>query len=247
MTHKDTVAMQNNASRLQSGKTWLKPAAAVLLTGVLLGGCANVHNIEVGAVPDDYRTNHPIIVSEKQEVVDIPVASGDRRMTYGTTSIVRGFGQQYRANSSGTLTIMRPVGSANARAAASVSKQIRGVLVDEGVPAGRIHTTTYAAQGQNDAAPVRLSFGAIAASVEQCGRWPKDLVLNTTENKHYENFGCATQNNLAAQIANPSDLIAPRGTTPIDAQRRDNVISDYRKNGAGLKNTEADITININQ
>ena len=247
MTHKDTVAMQDAASRLQTGKTWLKPAAAVLLAGALLGGCAKVHNIEVGAVPDDYRTNHPIIVSEKQEVVDIPVASSDHRMNYGTMSIVRGFGQQYRSNASGTLTVMRPVGSANSRAAASVAKQIRSVLVDEGVPAGRIHTTTYSAQGQNDAAPIRLSFGAIAASVEECGRWPKDLVLNTTENKHYENYGCATQNNLAAQIANPADLIAPRGTTPIDAQRRDNVITDYRKNGAGLKNTEADITININQ
>ncbi len=247
MTYKDTVAMRNKASGLQTGKTWLKPVIAVLLTGTLLGGCANVHNIEVGSVPDDYRTNHPIVISEKQEVVDIPVAGTDHRMTFGTMSIVRGFGQQYRANASGSLTIMRPVGSANARAATRVSKQIRRVLVDEGVPAARIHTTTYQAQGQNDAAPIRLSFGAIAASVEECGRWPKDLVLNTTENKHYENFGCATQNNLAAQIANPSDLIAPRGTTPIDAQRRDNVINDYRENGAGLKNTDADITININQ
>ena len=239
--------MQTSASRLQSAKAWLKPAAAVLLTGVLLGGCANVHNIEVGSVSDDYRTNHQIVVSEKQEVVDIPVASTDHQMTSGTTSVVREFAQQYCASASGSLTITRPVGSANVRAAPRVARQIRGVLVDEGIPAGRIHTTTYQAQGQNDAAPIRLSFDAIAASVQECGRWPRDLVLNTTENKHYENFGCATQNNLAAQIANPSDLIAPRGTTPIDAQRRDNVIADYRENGAGLKNTDADLTININQ
>ena len=65
MTYKDTVAMRNKASGLQTGKTWLKPVIAVLLTGTLLGGCANVHNIEVGSVPDDYRTNHPIVISEK--------------------------------------------------------------------------------------------------------------------------------------------------------------------------------------
>lgn len=225
----------------------LTSLAAVLLTGTLLGGCANVHNIEVGSVPDDYRTNHPIIVSEQQQVTDIPIASTDRSLNFGTADIVRGVAQQYRANASGALIIMRPVGSYNARAAAHLAPQIKSVLIGEGVPRNRIEYSTYQAAAQNDAAPIRLSFGAIAASVAQCGRWPRDLVLNTTENKHYENFGCATQNNLAAQIANPSDLIAPRGTTPIDAERRDNAIADYRTDGAGLVNTEADITININE
>ncbi|MBU2487688.1 MAG: pilus assembly protein CpaD, partial [Alphaproteobacteria bacterium] len=35
-----------------------------------------------------------------------------------------------------------------------------------------------------------------------------------------------------AQIANPGDLIAPRGMTPIDAERRSTVIEAYRTNGA---------------
>ncbi len=230
----------------QSRGAWRPTLAVLLLSGTLLGGCANVHNIEVGAVPDDYRTNHPIIISEKQEVTDIPVASTDRSLTFGTIDIVRGVAQQYRASSSGALVIMRPVGSANARAANHLAKQIRDVLVGEGVPRNRVEYATYQAAPTDDAAPIRLSFGAIAASVQQCGRWPRDLVLNTTQNKHYENYGCATQNNLAAQVANPTDLIAPRGMTPIDAERRDNALADYRRNGAGLESTEADLIININ-
>ncbi|MEQ8736971.1 MAG: CpaD family pilus assembly lipoprotein, partial [Hoeflea sp.] len=75
---------------------------------------------------------------------------------------------------------------------------------------------------------------AISASTGQCGRWPDDLAADTSENKHWANFGCAYQNNLAAQIANPGDLIAPRGMSPIDAERRSQVIQTYRESGAGL-------------
>ena len=48
------------------------------------------------------------------------------------------------------------------------------------------------------------------------------------QNKNYENFGCASQQNLAAQIANPSDLVGPRGMSPIDAANRATVIQTYR-------------------
>ena len=36
------------------------------------------------------------------------------------------------------------------------------------------------------------------------------------------------QENLAAQVANPTDLISPRAMTPIDADQRSKVINDYR-------------------
>ena len=40
---------------------------------------------------------------------------------------------------------------------------------------------------------------------------------NTTENRNYFAFGCATQQNLAAIVDNPLDLLYPRGLTPADA------------------------------
>ncbi len=58
------------------------------------------------------------------------------------------------------------------------------------------------------------------AQTDKCGRWPEDI-LETSENKHYANFGCSYQNNLAAQIANPADLLGPRKQTPIDAANRE--------------------------
>jgi hypothetical protein len=34
---------------------------------------------------------------------------------------------------------------------------------------------------------------AMTASTGKCGRWPDDLLATTSENKHYANFGCASQ------------------------------------------------------
>ncbi len=43
------------------------------------------------------------------------------------------------------------------------------------------------------------------------------------------NFGCATQHNIAAVVANPEDFETPRTATPADAMRRYQVFVDYRK------------------
>lgn len=228
----DTVNVLERQEMKQPRRSVVMARAVVITAAALLGGCANVHNVEVGSIPDDYRTTHPIIVGEKETAINVPVATHEKKLNYGRVSIVRGFAAEYRENSSGPVQIMTPVGSPNSASASSVAGQIKKILVKEGVPAGRIGITPYQAAAQNDAAPVRLSFTAIGAHTNQCGKWPEDLTLNTLENKHYHNFGCASQNNLAAQIANPSDLLAPRGMTPIDAQRRDKVIENYRNTGS---------------
>lgn len=209
-------------------------AAPLLVAASLLSGCAGWpgHSVTVGAVPDDYRTNHPIIVAEKERTVDLPVASGDRRLSISMRETVRGAAQSYNSNASGAIRIMVPVGSANSGAASVLSTQVADVLRKEGVPGDRILSSPYQVSSPEDAAPIRIAFMAITASTGECGRWPEDMLANTTENKHWANFGCASQNNLAAQIANPGDLIAPRGMTAIDAERRSTVIEAYRKNGA---------------
>ena len=209
-------------------------AAPLLVAASLLSGCAGWpgHSVTVGAVPDDYRTNHPIIVAEKERTVDLPVASGDRRLSISMRETVRGAAQSYNSSASGAIRIMVPVGSVNAGAASVLSTQVADVLRKEGVPGDRILSSPYHVSSPEDAAPIRIAFMAVTASTGECGRWPEDMLANTTENKHYANFGCASQNNLAAQIANPGDLIAPRGMTPIDAERRSTVIEAYRKNGA---------------
>lgn len=75
------------------------------------------------------------------------------------------------------------------------------------------------------------------ARVQQCGEWPKDLA-RTGQNDQYENFGCAQQNNIAAMVANPQDLIRPRAPTPSDPMRRSKIIDNYRTGTATSAATE---------
>lgn len=209
----------------------LAPSLALGLVALLsLSGCGGMgkDSMSTGSILDDYRTRHPIVVTDVEHSLDLPVAQGSNRMTIGMGDTVSGFAQDYRNASSGYVQIMVPQGSANATAAASVVRQVRGLLIAKGVPSTKIIERPYQAQSQGDAAPIRLSYVATTAVAGPCGQWPEDLANDTSQNKSWENFGCATQANLAAQLANPTDMIAPRGMTPIDADRRTQVINNYR-------------------
>lgn len=205
-------------------------AGLVLGTAAALSGCGSTKDrMTTSAVPDDYRTRHPIMLSEVEHTLDVPIASGDRSLTVGVQDSIAGFAADYLSASTGTIQIMVPHGSPNSGAASAMRKQIRHVLTTRGVAANRIIETSYQAEANSNAAPVRLSYVAITAMTNPCGEWPEDLQSNTFSNKNYHNFGCATQSNLAAQIANPMDLVTPRDMAPIDATRRSTVIGLYRR------------------
>ena len=207
-------------------------AAVLLLSAAALAGCGNRPDSRTtGALPDDYRTRHPIVLTEAEHTMDIPVATGDRDLPTAVRDNIRGFAAGHATRSRGAVQIVLPRGSANAAAASHMRKTIRATLVAAGVPRDRIIETSYDAGGYGDIAPIRLAYFAITAKTGPCGEWPEDLIENTVENRNYHNFGCATQSNLAAQIANPMDLVQPRGMTPIDSERRTIAVVDYQSNG----------------
>lgn len=204
-------------------------SAAAIIAAVLLSGCAMAKrdSITVGSVPDDYRTNHPIVIGEKEEVLDIPVAASDRGMTKPQRVALDGFLANYDRSAAPVLTVMAPSGSANSLAASEAAHDFARFARTAGVPDTRIMVTSYQASSADVSAPVRVSYTAMKAQTGKCGRWPDDM-LNNSENKHYANFGCAYQNNLAAQIANPSDLLGPRKPSEIDAAKRGVAIDVYQ-------------------
>lgn len=210
--------------------------AALAASTLALAGCGNLRtdgDLKTASIDNDYRVRHPIRLAEAEHAVEIPVATGDYKLSRGMEDTVRGFAQDYAGNSSGAVQISVPSGSVNSRAARAVVPEIRKALAVEGVSQKRMIVTSYRASG-GESAPVRLSFVALTAMTDQCGEWPADLMENSYGNKNWHNFGCASQNNLAAQVANPKDLFDPRAQTPIDAQRRTNAIGRYRSSGGDL-------------
>lgn len=222
-----TLASKVSAAQaVRCGLRVLLPVV-VVTASALLAGCARRDSITVGSVPDDYRTNHPIVIAEKEQSLDLPVAASDRGMTRSQKTAIEGFLYGYDRSAAPVVRVIVPSGAANDVAASEASSDFVRVLRSNGVPDGRIAVMSYQAGSPEMSAPVRISYSAMKAQTGKCGRWPEDL-LSTSENKHYADFGCSSQNNLAAQIANPADLLGPRKPSPIDAENRSDAIDQYK-------------------
>jgi pilus assembly protein CpaD len=213
------------------GRGRYRQAIAYGLVGGLMmitAGCSTVSPTEVtGDVPDDYRLKHPIAIEESLETLDIPVGTGTSALTAAAKANINGFGQRFRASGSPVIAVIAPSGSPNQGTAADIAVQIEQVLRDSGVATSAIEYRVYRAGPSEAGAPVRIAFNRILAHTAPCRPWPDQLADNG-ENRNFHNFGCASQQNLAAIVANPLDLLYPRGMTPADAERRTAVLAKYR-------------------
>jgi pilus assembly protein CpaD len=209
--------------------------AALLMTVALsCAGCmATADHEYVGSVPVDYRLRHPITIQESNRTLEVFV--GQRRDTLmpSQRSEVAAFVNDWRNEATGGIVIDTPVGKPNARAAASVARELREVLTRAGAPARAIAIRHYRPTEPSMLATVKLSYPRMAANAGPCGLWPHDLGPTVdsehNQNRPYWNEGCATQHNLAAMVANPADLVQPRAETQIYAARRATVLDKYRK------------------
>ena len=62
----------------------LPALTALVIATSTLSGCAMFgqrDNIEVGSIPDDYRTRHPIMISENQKQLMVPVGNASRELS----------------------------------------------------------------------------------------------------------------------------------------------------------------------
>ncbi|QKV19469.1 CpaD family pilus assembly protein [Oricola thermophila] len=209
-------------------------SAGLLLVAVAFAGCARTdrEHIEVGGIPLDYRARHPIVLDEQEKTIDIPIASGARELNSAVRSNIRGFASGFAEAGTGSLFVILPSGSPNAHAVGAVKEQIIESLVAGGAPRNRLILQHYDASAHGSAAAVRLSYNTVSASAGPCGNWPDDLA-DTKYNRNYYDYGCSSQANLAAIIANPVDLMGPRQSSSIDATQRAAVIEDYQSGPRG--------------
>jgi pilus assembly protein CpaD len=128
----------------------------------------------------------------------------------------------------GPLTIATPVGSPNAANAARVAREAEKIAKEAGLVDEDIVSQGYNVSAGEASAPVILSFTRFIASASPCGDWSKNAGRSVL-NRSMPDFGCATQNNLAAMVEDPHDLIEPRPMGASDAERRAVVFDKYRK------------------
>jgi pilus assembly protein CpaD len=221
------------APRTASGS---KPVVAQLLTISLLAltltGCKTLDD-EPGAhvagwTLIDPSQRHPIMVSQQPSTMNVRVARGSQGLTPAQKGQVATFLERYRAADAGNskLVIAVPSGSPNEGAAVRAVGDIRQLITSYGFSEANVVIEPY--RDRDGGAPVRLSYLRYVAEGPECGRWTSNLAEDP-RNLPYPNFGCAQQRNLAAQIANPADLLGPRTMEPADAERRSVVFDRYRQ------------------
>jgi pilus assembly protein CpaD len=210
---------------------------AMLGLSVMLGACTETTGgiaTPVAQVPEDYRLRHPIAIQEADRSIILLVGHARGGLSSPQRADVAGLAQSWVSEGTGAIVADVPVDTPNARAADSAFREAKAMLEAGGVPSDGIKVRHYTPSDPRALATVRLSYPKMAAVVGPCGTWPEDIGPSTKdrgyfENKSYYNFGCAYQRNMAAMVANPSDLVQPRAETPAYTPRRTEGFDKYRK------------------
>ncbi|MES3151066.1 CpaD family pilus assembly protein [Sphingomonas faeni] len=193
-----------------------KSILASLVPALLLGGCVGTENRGLESV-------HQPVVSRADYALDLGVTGGalargeQQRLAEWMTTMRLGYGDR--------VAIDDPAAE-GPRARADVSAVVAryGLLLATDAPVTPAPITPGS---------IRVVVSRMRADVPRCPDWSRDG-SNEFESNTSSNYGCATNRNLAAMIANPADLVrgAP-GTETSDTALSYKAIDAYRKKPPG--------------
>ncbi len=212
-------------------KRRLTALALVAVSALALSACANKVDVyeKTGALPGDYRSNHPITIEDQIATLDVPVSVDTVHLTAAGQVEHRVLRAVVPREPHRDHRRRRALGFRRTRRPppASPSRSSTRSSITASIPRA-ISYRIYKADKSEKVAPVRIAFNHLAAQTTPCGPWDDQITVNP-QNENYDAFGCATQQNLAAMVENPLDLLYPRAVSPADAARRAAVLDKYRK------------------
>lgn len=193
-------------------------ASAVLLTAPLVacGGAA-------GSGPVPLTPTSRFALQIEPGLDRVAFAVHETGLSENQTLALGDMVNRFASEGAPMLTVEAPSG--DDPVASDIAWRIKGALEAQGVPPYQVRVVTYAAPDPR--APVLVGFDTVRAAVPTCGTSWTNLG-RTGANAGYANFGCAVNANLAAQIADPRDIVSPRAMQPGSAARRAVVFDKYR-------------------
>jgi pilus assembly protein CpaD len=225
--------MRKKGTTVMRNKTLLTVALPAALAALALSGCKN-SGAEMDDVYAPIATYERFPIEVKKGAVTMEIPAG-RNLSPANQDKLTRFAQMAHSNRASSVIVSRPAGSAHGF---DVANQAEAILIKGGVPSDAIISDSHGGGS------VVVSYTRSYAVTQACGDWSEDLAV-TGDNQPYENFGCATQHNIAAMVANPEDLLLPETMTPSDVARRNRVFEDYRtpKSTATPAEDQSDATI----
>ena len=199
--------------------------ALALSLGLALGGC--------GGMPSNqslYSTKQPVV---ERTNYTFDVQTGQGGLTISEQQLLSGWFETMELGYGDRVSIDDPMASGATREAIAELAGRHGVLIDDTAPV---------TAGQVSPGFARVVVTRSSANVPGCPDWSAKSDMNYG-NGTYPNYGCATNSNLAAMVANPEDLIeGQKGTGETVIMSSTKAIDTYREQAptgaAGLtKNT----------
>ncbi|MBU6373395.1 MAG: CpaD family pilus assembly lipoprotein [Alphaproteobacteria bacterium] len=215
----------------------LRPAGLAALLSLATAACATTAPTGPSGHPaPTVADTHRIKVEQVDAKLQVSIADGV--LADETLREIEAFATEYRLTGHGPMTMSAPSG-----ARSQMVQTVRAYLDELGVIPEAISFSTYDTGGPG--APLLLGFVRYEAEAPACPSLGGENLAISWSNKPWSGFGCATQANLAAMIADPADLMAPRATDPADATRRAVVLERYRQGGQTHATRSSDERVSV--
>jgi pilus assembly protein CpaD len=205
------MTMRNPTFSITAKRTFIARAALATVLALGLAGC--------GGVPTNRSMNsvHQPVVEKVDFTFD--VSTGSSGLAESEQQRLAAWFDAMGAKYGDRVYVDDPSGSSATRGAVEAVASRYGLLLNEGAPV----------TGAIPAGTARVVISRTRATVPGCPDWSSNSDFNPN-NGLSSNYGCATNSNLAAMIANPEDLIRgadATGSTVVMTSSK--AIDAYRK------------------
>ena len=191
-----------------------------LSAAALLAGCASTGALE--PPPMNPLSRYSLRVEPGLD--RIALAVHDQGLSPTQIAALNDLAGRYAGSGTGRIQIQGPSG--DDPVASRQTWAVRSALEAAGIPGQNIEVIGYDAPDPR--APVLAGFETVRAVIPNCATEPRDMGGRYSNQSSF-GLGCAINANIAAQIADPRDIIGARVMTPADPGRAAIVFDHYRK------------------
>ena len=203
--------------------TKVRPFLRHIVTAVFVAGlgACQYSDSDVNLADYDYRAKFPIRV-ESDLVQANFVGTGTGTLSLDELVQLDMMVNDYVTNGQKPILIVMP-GSALEHS--NLASEIQRRVLEHSLAKSEVLVGVDPQAAMNG--QVTVSYLVHTAIAPDCGYFQTESAWDY-DNVNSSNFGCSTQHNLAAMVANPGDLVASRTFTTRDAQRTAAIIDAYQ-------------------
>lgn len=196
-----------------------------LLIGVSAGlvACASP-KVPVEYINEARLDRYTLEVAEQTETLEIFLNQDANELSLVDHRRLRAFLRAYKDHGHGPLNMVLPESTPNQQFAVGAVAQAREAAFESGVDYQMIEGGAK----YDEYASMVLSFKSYKTIKPECQSLAEIDFADSSANNELSSFGCSVRTNMAAMIADPSDILGNRPLDPADSVRRQTTFEAYR-------------------